>query len=124
MLAVGLLTSAAVFLSGALGDLDCFPATIGTLLILLLLGYAFGAREMHDVVAHHMSMVVVRCETAPYRLPDLPGGARREFAELGGAARAAITDMQRLLGCCGPPGRAPTACPSRGRPPTGWCRRR
>ena len=26
------------------------------------------AREMHDVVAHHMSMIAVQAETAPYRL--------------------------------------------------------
>jgi signal transduction histidine kinase len=56
------------------------------------------AREMHDVVAHHMSMVVVRCETAPYRLKGLNEEAEKEFAELGQAAREAITDMQRLLG--------------------------
>ncbi len=28
------------------------------------------AREMHDVVAHHMSMIAVQAETAPYRLGD------------------------------------------------------
>ena len=56
------------------------------------------AREMHDVVAHHMSMVVVRCETAPYRLKGLNEDAVKEFAEVGEAAREAIVDMQRLLG--------------------------
>ncbi|GHH47011.1 sensor histidine kinase [Lentzea cavernae] len=56
------------------------------------------AREMHDVVAHHMSMVVVRCETAPYRLKGLNEEAEQEFAEVGEAAREAIADMQRLLG--------------------------
>ncbi|MFD4640926.1 sensor histidine kinase [Lentzea sp. NPDC058436] len=56
------------------------------------------AREMHDVVAHHMSLVVVRCETAPYRLKGLNEEAEKEFAEVGEAAREAITDMQRLLG--------------------------
>ena len=29
------------------------------------------AREMHDVVAHHMSLIAVQAETAPYRLADL-----------------------------------------------------
>ncbi len=29
------------------------------------------AREMHDVVAHHMSMIAVQAETAPYRLGGL-----------------------------------------------------
>ncbi|MGX6606715.1 histidine kinase [Micromonosporaceae bacterium Da 78-11] len=33
------------------------------------------AREMHDVVAHHMSMIAVRAETAPYRLAGLPDEA-------------------------------------------------
>lgn len=56
------------------------------------------ARELHDVVAHHMSLVAVRAETAPYRLPDLPDGLRAEFGALSGAAREALADMRRLLG--------------------------
>jgi signal transduction histidine kinase len=56
------------------------------------------AREMHDVVAHHMSMIAVQAETAPYRVPGLPEAARAEFAALGDSARAALTDMRRLLG--------------------------
>ncbi|MBW4716326.1 sensor histidine kinase [Saccharothrix obliqua] len=120
---VGVLTSGVVYCVAAMRDLDYFPATAGLVWLLLLLGYAFGARgraekrfhaerdakaaleerariarEMHDVVAHHMSLVAVRCETAPYRIADLPEAGRREFAELGDAARAAIADMQGLLG--------------------------
>jgi signal transduction histidine kinase len=56
------------------------------------------AREMHDVVAHHMSLIAVRAETAPYRLSDLPESARAEFASLSEVAREALTDMRRLLG--------------------------
>jgi signal transduction histidine kinase len=56
------------------------------------------AREMHDVVAHHMSMIAVRAETAPYRLADLSGPAREEFVAIAGAARETLTDMRRLLG--------------------------
>ncbi|GIF21369.1 signal transduction histidine kinase [Actinoplanes tereljensis] len=56
------------------------------------------AREMHDVVAHHMSMIAVRAETAPYRLPDLPADAQEEMAGIAAAAREALTDMRRLLG--------------------------
>jgi signal transduction histidine kinase len=56
------------------------------------------ARELHDVVAHHMSLLVVRAETAPYRLSELPEPARAEFAELAQAARDALTDLRRLLG--------------------------
>jgi signal transduction histidine kinase len=72
------------------------------------------AREMHDVVAHHMSLVVVRCETAPYRIPDLSEAGRREFAELGAAARAAITDMQQLLGVLRAEGERPDRTPQPG----------
>jgi signal transduction histidine kinase len=53
---------------------------------------------MHDVVAHHMSMIAVQAETAPYRVPGLPDAARAEFTALGDSARAALTDMRRLLG--------------------------
>ncbi|GAA4683518.1 sensor histidine kinase [Phytohabitans rumicis] len=56
------------------------------------------AREMHDVVAHHMSMIAVQAETAPYRLGDLSEPVREEFATIAGAAREALTDMRRLLG--------------------------
>jgi signal transduction histidine kinase len=56
------------------------------------------AREMHDVVAHHMSMIAVQAETAPYRLPDLPEPVRAEFTALSAAAREALSEMRRLLG--------------------------
>jgi signal transduction histidine kinase len=56
------------------------------------------AREMHDVVAHHMSLVAVRCETAPYRVSGLDGPASRELGEIAAAAREAVTEMQALLG--------------------------
>ena len=72
------------------------------------------AREMHDVVAHHMSLVVVRCETAPYRLQGLNEEAQQEFAKLGQAAREAITDMQRLLGVLRTNGQEPEREPQPG----------
>jgi signal transduction histidine kinase len=56
------------------------------------------ARELHDVVAHHMSLIAVRAETAPFRLESLPEPVRAEFGSLSGAARDALTDMRRLLG--------------------------
>lgn len=56
------------------------------------------AREMHDVVAHHMSMIAVRAETAPYRLPGLPSEATDELAGIAASAREALADMRRLLG--------------------------
>ena len=56
------------------------------------------ARELHDVVAHHMSLIAVRAETAPYRLSGLPEPVRAEFGSLGEVAREALADMRRLLG--------------------------
>jgi signal transduction histidine kinase/DNA-binding CsgD family transcriptional regulator len=56
------------------------------------------AREMHDVVAHHMSMIAVQAETAPYRVTGLPEPALAEFRSIAAASRAALIDMRRLLG--------------------------
>jgi signal transduction histidine kinase len=56
------------------------------------------ARELHDVVAHHMSLIAVRAETAPYRLTGLPESARAEFSSLSEVAREALAEMRRLLG--------------------------
>jgi signal transduction histidine kinase len=56
------------------------------------------AREMHDIVAHHMSLIAVQAETAPYRLADLSDGAKEEFAALSATAREALNDVRRLLG--------------------------
>ncbi len=56
------------------------------------------ARELHDVVAHHLSLIAVQAETAPYRLSDLPEPVRAEFSSLSGAAREALVEMRKLLG--------------------------
>ncbi|NMO57075.1 two-component sensor histidine kinase [Actinoplanes sp. TBRC 11911] len=56
------------------------------------------AREMHDVVAHHMSMIAVRAETAPFRLTGLAEPAQQELAAIATAAREALSEMRRLLG--------------------------
>jgi signal transduction histidine kinase len=56
------------------------------------------SRELHDVVAHHISMIAVQAETARLTTPDLsPSGAQR-FSSIGDTARAALTEMRRLLG--------------------------
>jgi signal transduction histidine kinase len=50
------------------------------------------------VVAHHVSLIAVQAESAPYRLPDLPAAARDEFAGISSAARESLHEMRRLLG--------------------------
>ncbi len=56
------------------------------------------ARELHDVVAHHMSLMAIRAESAPHRMGALPDPVRAEFGALSEAAREALADMRRLLG--------------------------
>jgi signal transduction histidine kinase len=56
------------------------------------------ARELHDVVAHSMSVIQVQASSAPYRLPQLDASAREEFADIATSARAAMREMRQLLG--------------------------
>ncbi|MGW7412994.1 sensor histidine kinase [Streptomyces sp. NPDC054863] len=55
------------------------------------------ARELHDVVAHHMSMITVQADSAPYRIGGLPAEAQEEFASIAASARESLTEMRRLL---------------------------
>ncbi|GGT48395.1 sensor histidine kinase [Streptomyces purpureus] len=55
------------------------------------------ARELHDVVAHHMSVITVQADSAPYRIPELPEAAREEFSSIAASARESLTEMRRLL---------------------------
>jgi signal transduction histidine kinase len=56
------------------------------------------ARELHDVVAHHISMVSVQAETARLTTPGMPELGARRLTEIGDTARAGLTEMRRLLG--------------------------
>ncbi|WP_438818684.1 sensor histidine kinase, partial [Streptomyces venezuelae] len=55
------------------------------------------ARELHDVVAHHMSVITVQADSAPYRIPGLPDAAREEFGSIATSARESLAEMRRLL---------------------------
>ncbi|HEY3506539.1 MAG TPA: histidine kinase [Actinocatenispora sp.] len=56
------------------------------------------ARELHDVVAHHISMVAVQAETARLATPGMPAAGAERLSAIGDTARAALTEMRRLLG--------------------------
>ncbi|MEU6713080.1 sensor histidine kinase [Nonomuraea sp. NPDC046802] len=56
------------------------------------------ARELHDVVAHHISMVAVQAETARLAVPGMPEAGAQRLLAIGDTARAALTEMRRLLG--------------------------
>ncbi|MGH8791927.1 MAG: sensor histidine kinase [Stackebrandtia sp.] len=55
------------------------------------------ARELHDVVAHHMSVIAVQASTAEYRLDELDETARAEFRSISEQARESLGEMRRLL---------------------------
>ncbi|WP_018653451.1 sensor histidine kinase [Actinomadura flavalba] len=55
------------------------------------------ARELHDVVAHSVSMIAVQAETAPYTMDALSPQAREGYAEIARTAREALVEMRRLL---------------------------
>ncbi|MEU9957458.1 histidine kinase [Streptomyces sp. NPDC050982] len=56
------------------------------------------ARELHDVVAHHISMIAVQAETARLTTRGLPADGATRLLAIGDTARAALTEMRRLLG--------------------------
>ncbi len=56
------------------------------------------ARELHDVVAHHISMIAVQAETARVTTPGMPAAGAARLSAIGDTARSALTEMRRLLG--------------------------
>ena len=56
------------------------------------------ARELHDVVAHHISMIAVQAETARLATPGMPAAGAQRLREIGDTARTGLTEMRRLLG--------------------------
>ncbi|MFI7499079.1 sensor histidine kinase [Streptomyces sp. NPDC049687] len=56
------------------------------------------ARELHDVVAHHMSVVAIQAEAAPYRVENPPEELEKAFATIRENAVAALTELRRVLG--------------------------
>lgn len=56
------------------------------------------ARELHDVIAHSMSVIQVQASTARYRLPAIDDTAAAEFDDIAATARASLNEMRRMLG--------------------------
>ncbi|MGI5145737.1 sensor histidine kinase [Plantactinospora sp. CA-294935] len=55
------------------------------------------ARELHDVVAHSMSVIHMQATSASYRLPNVDPEAKAEFVRIADGARSAIREMRQLL---------------------------
>jgi signal transduction histidine kinase len=56
------------------------------------------AHELHDVVAHHISMVAVQAETARLTTHGMPAAGAERLSAIGDTARAALAEMRGLLG--------------------------
>lgn len=72
------------------------------------------ARDLHDVIAHHMSLVVVQAQSAPYRVADVSPAARAEFESIGATARDALNEIRGMLGVLRSDGLAPEHAPQPG----------
>ncbi|MCD9145269.1 sensor histidine kinase [Streptomyces albireticuli] len=56
------------------------------------------ARELHDVVAHNVSVMVVQADGAAYVLDASPEQAKQALETISGTGRQALAEMRRLLG--------------------------
>jgi signal transduction histidine kinase len=60
------------------------------------------ARELHDVVAHSLSVMVAQADGASYAVSSDPNRASRAMATVADTGRGALTEMRRLLGVLRP----------------------
>ncbi|MGW2295240.1 sensor histidine kinase [Streptomyces violaceorubidus] len=56
------------------------------------------ARELHDVVAHHMSVISIQAQVAPLLVKDPPDELRENLAGIRQNALEALTELRRVLG--------------------------
>jgi signal transduction histidine kinase len=85
--------------SDAVDNRAVHDAYVGTLLAHSARGErARIARELHDVVAHHISIIAVQAESARLTVPGMPPAGANRLSAIADTARAALTEMRRLLG--------------------------
>ena len=56
------------------------------------------ARELHDIVAHHLSVIAIESEAARLTSSDLSAAAGERLGSIAATAREALTETRRLLG--------------------------
>lgn len=55
------------------------------------------ARELHDIVAHTVSVIAVQAETRSHTIPDLSADARDGFQSIADSARASLAELRSLV---------------------------
>jgi signal transduction histidine kinase len=60
------------------------------------------ARELHDIVAHHVSVIVIQAQGAQRTVDRDPDRSRQAMADVERTARTALEEMRRLLGLLRP----------------------
>ncbi len=55
------------------------------------------ARELHDVIAHNMSLITVQARSAPHRVEGVGPAAQAEFGEIADRAAEALRQMRGVL---------------------------
>ncbi|WP_432941275.1 sensor histidine kinase [Kribbella sp. CA-253562] len=56
------------------------------------------AREIHDVVAHGLSIMIVQADGGLYAADASPEQAKKALATIGDTGRASLTEMRKMLG--------------------------
>jgi signal transduction histidine kinase len=69
------------------------------------------ARELHDVIAHGLSMVTVRADSAPHRLAGVTPAIAAEFDAIAEAARGSLAELRQVLGVLRDPAAASDTAP-------------
>jgi len=72
------------------------------------------ARELHDIIGHHLTLIALRADSAPYRVQDVSETAAAELRALGEAAREALEETRRLVGVLREDDAAPERTPQPG----------
>jgi len=72
------------------------------------------ARELHDIVAHSVSVMVLQVGAVRHKLPDALEEDREALEDVERAGRAALVEMRRLLGAMRREGEEPEMAPQPG----------
>lgn len=67
------------------------------------------ARELHDVAAHHVTVIALHAEAGQSLLPDHPARADHEFTIISDVARTTLTELRRVVGVLREDGAVPLA---------------